>query len=449
LEKLNKSGRILVKYREEFKKHYAEKVDTDLKAAISILYKDRTISERIFRNIFNEDISDDTFEGMLLKCKEFAKNQNELNCEFDKIRKKVNEYMIEINFINGMSTKNALDSNKIIIIHEFDLNKSFMTAFFGVNQNEIIPLMKRRGFIEKFSVLRLNQVLKEIFNEITPIEDVDHGYSLVYYNRETKGFSIDYKYNVNIELLNNDDKMQEIIKNIQKIDLLVTEMFRKKIGEKYLINQNGLNHKQQPIVVVNEKPTDIKDPTTLIPAIKDKHDENKPEKKENNVDQNVSNQPHIVNQNPINQVQKNQEVNPIVEQKQDVKNDDKRKPFVQNDKPAPQNNVKPYNQSARRDPNFKRPGNGEQQSKPNDKGNQRQTPAQHDNNSQHPNNNYQQKPKPPIKPNPNSRINDANKGFKEKPEPIPEPKEPEAETEIDEIDTSTISLSIPDEDNLL
>lgn len=264
MEKLNKSGRILLQYREEYKKHYADNIDNSLKQAVLEMYNEKIINEKIFRNIFNGDISDDTFEGILLRDKSFIKNKSELNSEFDKIRQKVNDYMIEIGFIDGMSTKNAIDFNKIIIIHEFDLNRAFMTAFFGVNQMEIVPLMRRRGFMEKFSVLRLNQVLKEIYNEMNPLEDVDYSYSLVYYNRETKGFSIDYKYSVSIEVLSSDEKMKSIIDLIKNEDTIVTDRFKKKIGEKYLINQKGLNHRQHSITIYKEKPTKIKDPESII-----------------------------------------------------------------------------------------------------------------------------------------------------------------------------------------
>lgn len=222
-----------MEYRTEYKKHYSDSVDENLKEAINQLYTDKKIDEKIFRNIFNESLPDDSFEIMLSKRKEFTKNTSELNYEFDQIRKKLNEYMIQIGFTNSMNTKNSIDINKIIIIHQFDLNRPYIMASFGVNQTEIIPLMKRRGFVEKFAVLRLNQVLKEIYGEMRMPEDIDHGYSLVYYNKKTQSFSIDYKFYVNVEVVANEEKMRELVDKIKDLDKIVDKKFHTKLGNSY------------------------------------------------------------------------------------------------------------------------------------------------------------------------------------------------------------------------
>lgn len=233
MEKLNKSGRALLEYRSEFRKHYSDSIDESLKEAISTIYQEKKIDEKIFRNIFNEDITDEDFEIMLSKRKEFTKNTTELNYEFDLVRKKINEYMIEIGFTNSMNTKNSLDINKIIIIHQFDLNRNYIMSSFGVNQTEIIPLMKRRGFVEKFAVLRLNQVLKEIYGEVKMPEDVDHGYSLVYYNKKTLSFSIDYKFYVNVDIMADEKRMKDIVNKIKELDRIIDKKFHSKLGNEY------------------------------------------------------------------------------------------------------------------------------------------------------------------------------------------------------------------------
>lgn len=233
MERLNKSGRTLLEYRSEFKKHYSDSIDESLKEAVNILYNEKKIDEKIFRNILNENISDDDFEIMLSKRKEFTKNTSELNYEFDLVRKKINEYMIDIGFTTSMNTKNSLDINKIIIIHQFDLNRNYIMSSFGVNQTEIIPLMKRRGFVEKFAVLRLNQVLKEIYGEMKMPEDIDHGYSLVYYNKKTQSFSIDYKFYINVDVASDEKRMKELINKIRELDKVIDKKFHTKLGNSY------------------------------------------------------------------------------------------------------------------------------------------------------------------------------------------------------------------------
>lgn len=272
MDRLNKTGRVLMEYRYEFQKHYSESIDEALKEAISSMYNDKKIDEKIFRNIFNENIPDEDFERILSKSKEFTKSTAELNYEFDQIRKKINEYMISIGFVDSMNTKNSIDMNKIIVIHQFDLNKSYLMASFGVNQTEIIPLMKRRGFIEKFAVLRLNQVLKEIYNEMRVPEDIDHGYSLVYYNKVTQGFSIDYKYYINVSLATNEEKMKLLVGKIKELDKVVDKKFHNKLGNNYFIN---IKNDKALEIKNNEKPVgkqlNIETPQKIVEQTKNAH----------------------------------------------------------------------------------------------------------------------------------------------------------------------------------
>lgn len=330
MERLNKSGRALLEYRNEYKKHYSDSIDESLKEAISIMYNERKIDEKVFKSIFNESISDDDFEIILSKKKEFTKNTAELNYEFDLVRRKINEYMIEIGFINSMNTKNSLDINKIIIIHQFDLNRNYIMSSFGVNQTEIIPLMKRRGFVEKFAVLRLNQVLKEIYGEMRMPEDIDHGYSLVYYNKKTQSFSIDYKFYINVDVASDEKRMKSLLDKIKELDKIIDKKFHNKLGNSYFSepknNENELKMKnaEKPIVkqspiesaktVVEkatktekqEQPKEIKEPVKNPPKEQPKQKE--PEKKQDNTPKVPSNMFILEDTDvpPIKNNQKNQ-----------------------------------------------------------------------------------------------------------------------------------------------
>jgi hypothetical protein len=276
MDRLNKSGRVLMEYRYEFLKHYSDSIDEALKEAVSSMYNDKKIDEKIFRSIFDESITNEEFERILAKSKQFTKSKAELNYEFDQIRKKINEYMISIGFVDSMNTKNSIDMNKIIIIHQFDLDRSYLMNSFGVNQTEIIPLMKRRGFIEKFAVLRLNQVLKEIYTELRVPEDIDHGYSLVYYNKATRGFSIDYKYYINVNLAANEEKMKMLINKIRELDKVVDRKFRNKLGHQYFTKNNNkkaleVKDKAKPV----SKQFNIDSPQDIVQRTKDVQIDNK------------------------------------------------------------------------------------------------------------------------------------------------------------------------------
>lgn len=233
MEILNKNGETLLDYRKEFKRHYADSIDDALKRAILTLYKEKKISEKLFRIILNENVDDLEVYAYLITQKEYTKSSDELNYEFDKVRQKVNDYLISCNFIDNVSTKNSLNDNKICIIRQYDVGKELLLSFFGLTQTEIIPLMKRKGFMDKFCVLRLNQIFKEIYSELKVPEHVDHGYSLVYYNKLIQGFSIDYKYYVNINYLLDENNLVNILDKIKELDKIVEKKFQNKLNYAY------------------------------------------------------------------------------------------------------------------------------------------------------------------------------------------------------------------------
>lgn len=245
MEVLNNNGQILMDYRAEFKRHYADSVDSALKNAVYTLYKEKKINERVFRMLLDENIDDLEVYTYLLTQRDFTKTAGELNYEFDKVRQKVNDCLISIGMIDGISTKNSIATNRIIIIKQFDVPKDVLLSYFGLSSTEIIPLMKRRGFMDKFCVLRLNQIFKEIYSELKLPENVDQGYSLVYYNKEIQGFSIDYKYMVNINYISQEGNIRPTLLKIKDLNRQCEKKFQNKLDFTYFSNQGGSPKQKQ------------------------------------------------------------------------------------------------------------------------------------------------------------------------------------------------------------
>lgn len=319
MEILNKNGETLLEYRKEFKRHYADTIDDSLKRGIFNLYQEKKISEKLFRIILNEDIDDLEVYTYLISQKEYTKSAAELNYEFDKTRQKVNDYLISCGFINNVSTKNCLNDNKICIIRQYDVNKELLLSFFGLTPTEIIPLMKRKGFMDKFCVLRLNQIFKEIYGELKIPEHIDHGYSLVYYNKLIQGFSIDYKYYVNINYLSDENNMINILDKIKELDKVVEKKFQNKLNYAYYsklskttskitdknnfispesnikiapvlltepeIKKDNKNIKA-PILIIDEEKAKTNINTENSASMEEKPKKNKPEKNKKNKNQN-------------------------------------------------------------------------------------------------------------------------------------------------------------------
>lgn len=233
MEILNKNGMILMDYRREFKRHYADSVDEALKDAILTLYKEGQIPEKLFRIILDDNIDDSVVYTYLLSRREFTKSSMELNSEFNEVRERVNDYLIKINFVKNVCTKNSVNTNRIYVIKQYDIPKELLLSYFGLTPSEIIPLMKRKGFMDKFCVLRLSQAFKEIYSELRVPEHIDHGYSLIYYNKLIQGFSIDYKYMVNVNYINDEERLADLMDKIKKLDEVVERKFESKMSYSY------------------------------------------------------------------------------------------------------------------------------------------------------------------------------------------------------------------------
>lgn len=229
MDRINKTGKMLIDYKKEIMKHYSPLVDESLKTSLNVLQERKILDESTIDSIINDSISLRDFETLIMSKREYLKSMKELAEEFEKVRLVVNESLIRNSFINFVETESNIENDTITILRQYSLTPEFIKLFFGIADEDMENIMKKRGFAEKFAVLRLSKVFKEILSEMRVETEYSQGFSKVYYNASIEGFSVDYRYHLNVNSIT-EENIDSKIKKIRDADRVVERKFAKKTG---------------------------------------------------------------------------------------------------------------------------------------------------------------------------------------------------------------------------
>lgn len=233
MDRINKTGKLLIDYKREYMKHYSPIVDLSLQTCVDNLVTKNVCDEKIKELILDDAFSLKNFETEVMSHREFLKSMKELIEEFDKLRAIVNTALVKQGFTRFVETENNVDNDCITIIKQYSITPEFIKIYFGLTDDEMPAVMKKRGFAEKFAVLRLSKIFKEIVSEIKPeTSEFAQGFSKVYYNQSVDGFSVDYRYHINVNTIS-EESIAGIISKVHNIDKVVEKKFNIKTGIKF------------------------------------------------------------------------------------------------------------------------------------------------------------------------------------------------------------------------
>jgi len=89
--------------------------------------------------------------------------------------------------------------------------------------------MKRRGFVEKFAVLRLTAIFRPFVQRVEyPKDLMNFDVSLVYFDKEENGYSIDIFFELPIEKVEKQERIEEMLDHIQTITQQAEAYFRER-----------------------------------------------------------------------------------------------------------------------------------------------------------------------------------------------------------------------------
>lgn len=232
MDRINKIGKALLNYKGEYSNHYSPIVDEALIISLENKLDKKMLSQETFDLIINDSVTYEELRKFILNKKEYLKTYKELFEEFEKVRELVNKTLHKLNFIDFIETESNVENNQITILKQYTLNEEYIKVFFGLEDKDMPQIMKKKGFAEKFAVLRLTKILKEILSEMRTDSEYSQGCSKVYYNSDCNGFSIDYKYRINVDSIN-EENVEDKIKKIRDTDKVVERKFLTKTSIKF------------------------------------------------------------------------------------------------------------------------------------------------------------------------------------------------------------------------
>lgn len=232
MDRINKIGKALLGYKREYSNHYSPIVDEALMISLENKLDKKMLSQETFDLIINDSVTYEELRKFILNKKEYLKTYKELFEEFEKVRELVNKTLHKLNFIDFIETESNVENNQITILKQYTLNEEYIKVFFGLEDKDMPQIMKKKGFAEKFAVLRLTKILKEILSEMRTDSEYSQGCSKVYYNSDCNGFSIDYKYRINVDSIK-EENVEDKIKKIRDTDKVVERKFLTKTSIKF------------------------------------------------------------------------------------------------------------------------------------------------------------------------------------------------------------------------
>lgn len=221
MNKLNKVGSQMLEYKSELNNDYPDIVINSLHSMIDKLAEDGVIDVDVHLAVKEKSITLKSLKELLLNKPSFVKTYEELFYEYEQIRAKINEILEidEENLNEVVKTVSSVNNEKIAITKEFILTEDFIKEYFYVkSEKDYEVLMQRKGFVEKFAILRLDKILRD-FKDSKKIESKYYEVinSNVFFEAERNIYGIHLLFNIPVNNLENEDDLIRVVNEIKDI----------------------------------------------------------------------------------------------------------------------------------------------------------------------------------------------------------------------------------------
>lgn len=219
----------VIEYKKELlKKDYPDIVRGALLSAVDQLQVNEVIDVDVHYAIKSEEVNLTGFEELVLTKTNMIKTPEELFKEYELTREILDEKLHALELfkiekdLSPVTTESKVNEEQIHIISSFRIDSSFAAEFFGKSEpEELNILMKRKGFVERFVVLRYNKMMNDFlaghenYDAGTGSVEISKGIvisaSPVYYEPESNSYCSEFMIYIDVDLVVDEEEHEKIL----------------------------------------------------------------------------------------------------------------------------------------------------------------------------------------------------------------------------------------------
>lgn len=215
-------------------------VSKALDGMIEDLAKQALINVDVHFGIKDEKMDEIEFRELLLTVDNMRKSNSELKVEYDEIADRLEKLLLkspglkkQLN-LPEIFAESDVENEKIMVKACFKVDANFTARYFGeTDQDKIDILMKRKGFLERFVVLRYNKMMLDFISKYPSYSPAQPFFSIApnvevfassaYYNEVEKIYAIDFVLKIGIDAAETEDNQESLIETCENEIGKITE----------------------------------------------------------------------------------------------------------------------------------------------------------------------------------------------------------------------------------
>lgn len=224
MNKFNQLGIKVIDFKNELIKNcYPKLVVDSLLESVDKLAFDKIIDMDIHYSLKEKTESMDNLKLLLLAKPNYLKTAEELFDDYEKVRANL-DFELNLSYKEDIVSESSVENEKIIIRKSFVISEDFIKNYFYIeSEKDFETLMYRKGFVEKFAILRLEKIFNDFLDRISLDKDLFLlNHSNVFFDKENNIYGIQLLFSIPIgiaedELSKNGDDISKLSGSIEGI----------------------------------------------------------------------------------------------------------------------------------------------------------------------------------------------------------------------------------------